>query len=139
MSREGNNNGSPAPNTNINSLIHATSGLRVGKPENAVEHQPPTRVPRIHIPGSLADGRRTGKSSTIKRPTFKYTQLRAVPVSHKRFPRRDLLHPKYATTRMRKLNKYRRGVVLGLKKKTRRPEQKSTRKSTRRRTVKLNK
>ena len=102
-----------------------------------VQETAPSRVLRFHKRGSLKEPSTRQPKFQLAKPTFTASQLHSVPVEYRRFPRTSLVKTKHTTAKLRAINiKRRRGFGLGLKKKTRRPEQKSTRKSTRRRTGK---
>ena len=134
MNREGssnNNKNADSDSNSMNDLVSTLRGTAIG-PDGIVHSQPP-RVRKLYRHSSRKNSTRPTKFKLAK-PTFIHKVY--VPTEYRRFPRRSLLHTKYKTAKLRALNKYRRGVVLGLKKQTRRPQQKSTRKSTRRRTVK---
>ena len=134
MNREGssnNNKSADSDNSNMNVLAATLRGTAIG-PDGMV-HSPPQRVRRLDRHSSLKNPSRTAKFKLAK-PTFIHKVY--VPTEYRRFPRRSLLHTKYKTAKLRALNQRRRGVILGLKKQTRKPQQKSTRKSTRRKTGK---
>jgi hypothetical protein len=118
-------------NNNIDDLIATLQGTAIGP--GGIVHTPPKYIRRVHRHGSLKNSTRPTKFKLAK-PTFIHKVY--VPTEHRRFPRRSLLNTKHRTAKLRALNQRRRGVILGLKKQTRRPEQKSTRKSTRRKSVK---
>lgn len=130
MSREGNSRKSNENNANMGALIAALESARMGTAESAVTHEAPKYVHRF-------TRRNYGKKKfTLAKPAFIPLSFAPVSVEYKRFPRTSLVNTKHKTAKLRALNIKRRRVMLGLKKKTRRPEQKSTRKSTRRRAVK---
>ena len=134
MNREGssNNKNADSDSNSMNGLAAALLGTATIGPDGIV-HSPPPRVRRLDRHSSLKNPTRTAKFKLAK-PTFIHKVY--VPTEYRQFPHTILLRTKHKTAKLRALNKYRRGVVLGLKKQTRRPQQKSTRKSTRRRTVK---
>ena len=134
MNREGssnNNKNADSDSNSMNDLVATLRGTAIG-PDGIVHSQPP-RVRKLYRHSSRKNSTRPTKFKLAK-PTFIHKVY--VPTEYRRFPRRSLLHTKYKTAKLRALNQRRRGVILGLKKQTRRPQQKSTRKSTRRKTVK---
>ena len=139
MNREGksynnnnNNNNNNNDNNNMDDLIATLHGTAVGP--SGMIHTPPKYIRKFHRHGSLKESTKQTRKFTLAKPSFIHRVY--VPTEHRRFPRRSLLKIKHKTAKLRALNERRRGVILGLKKKTRRPEQKSTRKSTRRRATK---
>ena len=133
MNREGssNNKNADSDSNSMNDLVATLRGTAIG-PDGMV-HSPPPRVRKLYRHSSRKNSTRPTKFKLAK-PSFIHKVY--VPTEHRRFPHSSLLNTKYKTARMRALNQRRRGVILGLKKQTRRPQQKSTRKSTRRKTVK---
>ena len=104
---------------------------------DGIRHEPPRRYPGFRRYGALKEPRSKKNKFKLGKATFTHQQLYSVPVQYRRFPRKSLLKTKYKTPKLRALNKYRRGVVLGLKKKThRKPAQAPSQRSTRRRTGK---
>jgi len=103
-----------------------------------VQETAPSRVLRFHQRGSLKEPSTRKQKFKLANPIFKPSHLHSVPVEYRRFPRINLLHTNHTTAKLRAVNiRRRRGLGLGLKKKTvRKPAQAPAKRSTRRKSTK---